>query len=269
MINSISNQKLKLVRSLLASKKARDEKGLFVLGSPKAIGSLKPEQVEFVLVSAGDKERPRGLADVPVFEVEGTLFKTLSDTETPPGIIAIVNKTAPCGLAFLEEASASTVVILDGVQDPGNAGTIIRTAAAFGCAAVLYTEGTVDLYSPKVVRASAGMILNVPIIPMSERKRGPQTPPDPVLDAAYLKKMGFSIVITVSNQHATGPKPHDINHWQPEGKLAVVFSNEGAGVSREFSKAADQAVTISHDPGVESLNVAVSAGIILSALYKR
>ncbi|MFH1429087.1 MAG: RNA methyltransferase [Candidatus Margulisiibacteriota bacterium] len=269
VINSNTNQKLKLVRALLASKKARDENGLYVIESPKVIYSLIPEQVEYILVNPEGKEKLGGLANIPVYEVEDSLFKTLSDTETPRGIIAVVKKPNPPDLAILKETLHETIVILDGIQDPGNAGTIIRTAAAFNCAAVLYTERTVDLYSPKVVRSSAGAILEVPLLPIRSRKRGPQTSPVPFLGIAELKAMGFSIVITVSNQHATDLKIHDAGKWHPEGKQAVVFSNEGSGVSAELAAAADQAVTIYHSESAESLNVAVSAGIILEKIYAK
>ena len=221
-----------------------------MLESPKVIQEIfksNPEQIKFCLVpdtSTPLSDRGQGRE---VFElVESKLFNSLVDTKHNQGVLAVVKKPIIAELSSVlsKETAKGPVVILDDIQDPGNVGAIIRTAVAFNCKAIIYTEGTADPFGPKVVRASAGAILSIPIFPFSSL--------DP------LKEQGYSIVVTSVNQ------AEDYRKLKVADKLAIVFSNEGRGVGKLFTKSADLKVTIPHNKAVDSLNVAVSAGIILS-----
>jgi len=242
MIVSSQNSKIKEIRKLLTSRKVREAQGLLVVESPKVISALPPESVVYVLVEEGREWD--GAITSSVHEVTAKLWKALTDTPSSQGVLAVVKKPK----ADVADLSGGLVVVLDNIQDPGNAGTLIRTAAAFGCSAVLISKGTGDPFSPKVVRASAGAVLQIPIVG---------------LDISMLKEQGFTIMVT-DTKHG-----RDFHHCPLNDKLALVFSNEGAGVSREWCVAADQRIHIPHHKRVESLNVAVSAGIVLEKLYSQ
>jgi TrmH family RNA methyltransferase len=239
MITGALNPKLKLVQELLASRQSREEHGLFILESPKAIQQADPSFIKFILTLPGKFME----AQAQVHEVDPLLFSGLTSTETSQGVLAVVCQPS----SSWEQVEAGPIVVMDAIQDPGNAGTIIRSAAAFGCKAVAFTKGTVDVFSPKVVRASVGAVLALPLLQL--------------INAEELKSYGYTIVITDSHSG------DDFKQVTFAEKPALVFSNEGAGVSADFQKFADQKIRILHSSRVESLNVAVSAGIILQGLY--
>jgi len=248
MITSRDNQYVKLVRALLTSKKARDEHGLFVLESPKAIAELDLSVVEFALKEAGESgchssEGWNPDENIRTLEVSSELWKWLSDTRSPQGQCAVVKKP----VYALSAIRDGVVVVCDGIQDPGNAGTIIRTAAAFNASAVMSAPETVDFFSPKVARASAGALMKIPLIEQITPER--------------LKEAGYTIVGLDLNA------ARDFRTIRRDKKVAIVFSHEGAGIRSSFFEAADVCVRIPHTPAVESLNVAVSAGIVLEWWY--
>ncbi|MFA5928850.1 MAG: RNA methyltransferase [Candidatus Margulisiibacteriota bacterium] len=241
VINSDTNSKFKLVKALLADKKARDQEGLFVLEFPKAIAEIDPGQIQFV-VATGEDQTTKFSPYIEKHYFAEKLFHKLSDTKTPQGVLAVVKQPR----YSLTDIKDGVLVVLDGVQDPGNVGTIIRTAAAFECAGVAFTKDTVDPFSPKVVRASAGSIMQIPIIKLDNAKE--------------LKKNGYFLIVTDSEQGK------DLKIMQLAKRCAMVFGSEGSGVSKEYVKIADEFIRIIHSKKVESLNVAVSAGIILSRI---
>ena len=147
-----------------------------------------------------------------------------------------------------KEGEAPLLAVLDGIQDPGNAGNIIRTADALGCTGVICLTGTVDLFSDKVVRASMGSIFNIPFLDNVSR--------DTFVDACH-----DNDVIMV----ATALDKLSLKHYTAEynSPTAVVFGNEGNGVSQELMEAVDRKVYIPMSGKAESLNVASAAAIVL------
>lgn len=178
--------------------------------------------------------------------LEQKLYSSLCDTMHSQGIIAVVRKPAANADAFLAQVKGP-LVVLDRLQDPGNAGTIIRTAEAAGFGGVLAREGSVDLYAPKVVRSAAGSLLRMPVLT--------DVTAEEII--ALVRESGRTLVVTALEEAENcfaADLPKD---------SALVIGNEGSGISRELSRAADRRVMIPMEGSIESLNAAVAAGILM------
>ena len=182
---------------------------------------------------------------VRVEEVTLAELDELADTEHPQGIVAVVEPRA-WTLTDVAVTRDGVLLVLDGVQDPGNVGTMLRTAHALGAAGVVALKGTADLTNPKVLRGSMGAAFRLPCVTADE--------------SAFLV-WAAERGITVWTTAADGT-PFD-RSGTPAGPIALVVGNEGAGVSPGIVRAAAHRVAIRLRPGAESLNVAVAAGILL------
>lgn len=181
------------------------------------------------------------------------VFTSAVSTETPQGVAALVRLKPGKFEDLLEQISAGLLLVaVAGIQDPGNLGTIIRSAEAFSARAVLLGEKTVSHFNPKVVRASAGSLFREPLICVKLAET-----------IALLKQHGVRVVATSS--HKGKPLPEaDFS-----GASLIVIGSEGAGVPPEVLSEADQLITIPHSPRVESLNAGVAASIILYEAAKK
>lgn len=179
------------------------------------------------------------------------VFSEISDTETPQGVIGIA-KLKLNDIKEIKIEDSSKLIYLDGLQDPGNMGTIIRTADAFNIDGVIIKSGTVDPYNPKVVRASMGSIFRVPIYYSDELNE----------DIEYLKEKGYKLLVT-SLDESVDIREVDFN------KSIIAIGNESAGVSEELSSLADQFIKINMPGKSESLNAGVAASIIMYESGKR
>lgn len=180
----------------------------------------------------------------PVSERELT---DLADTEHPQGVVAVVEPPR-WTLADIAVAPGRPVLALDGVQDPGNVGTILRSALGLGAAGVVALKGTAELTSPKVVRGSMGALFRVPAVTG-----------DAETFLAWTRKHGMELWVA-----AAGGEPLDPGAARGHGAaVALVLGNEGAGVSPALEAAATRRVAIRLAPGAESLNVAVAAALLL------
>ncbi len=206
-----------------------------------------------VLATAALAESPRGAAlaraiagrGVECAEVSEQEFQSAADTEHPQGVLAIAEVPArPLDAVQL----GSRVLVLDAIQDPGNVGTLVRTAAALGAASIVALPGTADVWSAKAVRSAAGAHFRVALATASPEEL------ISVLRAAAMPLWGAA---------ADGVSLKEI---APPPRLALAVGNEGSGVSPAVRAAAEQIVALPMSAGVESLNVAVAAGIILYAL---
>ena len=175
------------------------------------------------------------------------VFRSAVDTETPQGVAALV-KLKPAKLEDLIEQVSDDLLLVAvaGIQDPGNLGTIIRSAEAFGARGVLLGQKTVSYANPKVVRASAGSLFREPLI----RVKLEETLP-------LLKSHG--VRVAASSSHKGQP----LNQVDLTGPLALIIGNEGAGVPPEVLAEADELVMIAHSPKVESLNAGIAGAILL------
>lgn len=203
-------------------------------------------------VLAGDSASPDEVAlaealvrdGVEVMEASRDVLAEIADTETPQGILAVVAEPRP----ELPDRAAASVLVLDGIQDPGNAGTLIRTAAAFGVERVLALDGTVDPWSPKVVRASAGAVFLLPV----HRLRVQEA-------LAWLRTVRIPLLAADANGE-------DVRRVSVGAPVALLLGNEGAGPRPEALAAAAQVVALPMVAGAESLNVAVAGSILLWTL---
>lgn len=186
--------------------------------------------------------------DTAVYVTTDALLRRLSDTETPQGIVAVAGRRSSSLEQVLESSSQPPLfVILENLQDPGNVGTILRTADSAGAAAVLYTRGTADVYSAKVVRAAMGSLLHLPVCAVESVEQA----------ARLLRPAGVRLLAA----HLQGQSYHfEQDLTQP---TAILIGNEGAGLSAEAAAQADALVKIPMPGRAESLNAAVAAGVLI------
>lgn len=189
-----------------------------------------------------------GRAGVPVSYVSAREFDRLSDAHTGQGLAGLsASVVVPFDASIA--AAASTALVLDGVQDPGNVGTILRTAAWFGIELVVTAGATADPESPKVVRSAAGALWDLGIARTGDAGAA----------AAILAGAGFAL-------HGADAGGAPLSEWQPGGRAALVLGGEADGISPGARLLLDGTVAIAHagaGAGVESLNVAVAAGILM------
>ena len=251
--------KLLTIARDLKRRKAREKRSLFAAEGVRSVEELLKSTVhlEGALVSPALSESERGQAlmsqlrarGLEMLELSERDFASAADTDSPQGVIAIARVPQPDLKAALA-ASKVRVVVLDGVQDPGNVGTILRTAAALGAAATLCLPGTVDLWNPKVVRGSMGALFTHPAVMVSPEEL-----------ANVLRREGVELWAADAGGEPLG----DAN---PPARLAIAVGNEGAGLSSTVRGVATRVVGLPLAPGAESLNVAVATGIILYQLSK-
>jgi RNA methyltransferase, TrmH family len=185
-------------------------------------------------------------AQVETLLLPDKLFASVVPSDAPQGVAALARWKEFSLEDVLAKSSAGPLLVIAGVQDPGNLGTILRSAEAFGAGGVLLGEGTVSAFNPKVVRASAGSVFR---LPMARTK---------LSDAfGLMKERGLRMVATASHK-GTPPDQAKLS-----GPLAIFVGSEGAGLSRDLIKEMDEVVAIPQAPQVESLNVAVATSIVL------
>jgi RNA methyltransferase, TrmH family len=202
-----------------------------------------------VFVSESAQERAARLlpqigSHVETVLVPDKLFVSIVPSETPQGLAALVRVKMHTMDQVLE--NSGLLLVLAGVQDPGNLGTILRSAEAFGAGGALLGEGTVSAYNSKVVRASAGSIFRVPVVKVELRAA-----------ISAMQARGFRLLATSS--HKGTPLP-DLNL---SGQTAIFIGNEGAGIDKKLLSEMDELIMIPHSPRVESLNAGIAASIVL------
>ena len=244
-IDSTENKKVKEWASL-NSKKTRQKLKRFLLESARGIeeGLVYGRQPEAVLLLE-DKELPSGiegrLEGSRIIRLSEKAFMKLAATESTQGIIGVYPFK---GEKLGELLDKKLVLFLDGIQDPGNLGTIIRSAAAFDLGGILLGPGCVDLYNEKVLRSTLGGIFALPIFAIGYE------------DLGLFMKHGFRIL-------GAGLGGRPVSSFTPEGKTIVGIGHENAGLSEEFLKRSDGLLTIPICNQMESLNAGVAASIIL------
>lgn len=252
---------LRLARDL-KRRKARERRGHFVAEGVRAVEALlaSPLHIEGVLVAPALAHTARGealaaaaRARCPVDTVEDDVLAEAAGTDEPQGILAVADIPQWDEATVLASAPPTArFLVLDAIQDPGNAGTMVRTAAALGATATLLLPGTVDIWNAKVVRGAMGALFTHPTLPVTSATAH-----------AFLQRAEAACWVA----DAAG-QPIDDCPPVP-GRLALVVGNEGQGPSAAMVDAADRLVAIPIAPTVESLNAAVAAGILLHACRAR
>ena len=193
-----------------------------------------------------DEETAAPVTAVPVQRVTAAVLAHLADATTPQGVVAVARTPA----TTLEEIGPGVVVVLDQVADPGNAGTILRTADALGAAAVVLTRGSVDVYAPKTVRAAVGSTYHLPVVTGVTADHL----------AVFARDTGRRLV-GLDAQAANGLSALQ----EAGGQLVLVLGNEAHGLDPATSALLDAHVAIPLHPRAESLNVAAAAAIAIHA----
>jgi TrmH family RNA methyltransferase len=241
----------------LQRRKAREKHSLFVAEGIRSVEELlrsgltiRGALVAPQLASAPRGEALRGQLDqsrVEIAEVSEKDFRSAAETESPQGVIAI-GEVPSRTLDTLEIPSVCRILVLDAVQDPGNVGTIVRTAAALGATATIALAGTVDLWNPKVIRSSMGAQFHHFAFhaEWAELSR--------LLDREKIELW------------AADARGEPLDRTRAVKRLAIVVGNEGSGLTPDVRAKADRTISLRIANSVESLNVAVAAGIILHEL---
>ncbi|MCU0647819.1 MAG: RNA methyltransferase [Gemmatimonadaceae bacterium] len=246
----------------LKRRKARERRGHFVAEGVRTVEALlaSPLAVEGILVTPSLAATPRGAAlaeraktATRVDEVDEATLADAAGTDEPQGVIAVATIPQWSADTILDTApAAARFLVLDAVQDPGNAGTMVRTAAALGASATLLLPGTVDIWNAKVVRGAMGALFTHPTLPVTSETFH-----------AFLERAEAPCWVA----DALGQPIDDCP--AVAGRLAIVIGNEGQGPTTLTRARADRIVSIPIAPSVESLNAAVAAGILLHACRPR
>ena len=252
-ITSRENPIYKLIIAL-SQKKVRENSGLFLIEGNRFLeeANNRGVKIKYLIVNETVENVPKINQDCQVLRLPGNLFKKISDTVSPQGIIAVAEQIE-ISLADIILSANPLVVVLNGLQDPGNLGTIIRTSAAAGVTAVLLTEGTVDLYNPKVIRSTMGSLFQVPIVNGLDDNE--------VVEWLNHNAINIMVADLEGEEYyysATLKEP-----------FALVIGNENKGPNNIWRKAAYKKIKIPILGSTESLNASVAAGIILYEVVRQ
>jgi TrmH family RNA methyltransferase len=254
VIASASNQKIKLVRAILSRSRNRKSEAVFIAEGVRLIEEAVSVQwpMDFILFDQTLSERGMALiAQIEkdqrcnVFEVSPNLMSEISDTETPQGILAVLQER-PLPLP----AKPTFLILADQIRDPGNMGTLLRTAEAAGADGVILTPGTVDAFSPKVVRSGMGAHFHLPIHALPWQEITPLVTGLPVFLASA----------------EAGIPLWEANFKQP---CVLLVGGEAFGATSMGEELATDRVTIPMSGRAESLNAAVAAGILIAEVLRQ
>lgn len=237
---SIENEHIKEIKKL-NNKKYRDLNGKFIIeGKHLVEEAVKNNLVEEILLLEGNNEK----YDVKTNYVNEKVMKYITELDNPSKIIGICHKKN-------DKIQGNHILILDDIQDPGNLGTIIRSAVAFNIDTIILSKTGVDLYNSKVLRSTQGMIFNINIV-VSDIKE----------EILKLKSDNYKILTT----NVEGGKL--VKSIEKNQKFAIIIGNEGKGVSKEIKELSDEYIYIEMNKKCESLNAAVATSIILYELSR-
>lgn len=248
LITSRDNKYVKLAKSL-CTKQGRDKEGMFIIEGYRNVkdASEKGAKIEFVLASDKCSYDLTVLKKHKMYVLAPKIFDYVSDTVTPQGVMAIC-KMEKLEFSDIELSDNALVVVCENLQDPGNAGTIIRTADAAGAKAVIMAKGCVDIYNQKVVRSVMSSLFSVKVINNKN------------IDSifGYLKNNNIKAVAGALTHKSVGLFDSDM-----KGRCAVIIGNEGNGLTGDTLKRCDITTTIPMLGGAESLNASTAAAIMM------
>ena len=249
MITSVNNGQVKNIIQLNQKTKARREQGLFVAEGRKMFGEAPADWIEKVYVSetlTSDPVLMEQVEKLPYDIVADSVFRQMSDTQTPQGILTVLRRPSYT-LEDILGGKNPLVMVLEDLQDPGNAGTIIRTGEGAGVSGVFLTKTCVDITNPKVIRATMGSVYRIPFFYVE--------------DVVSLKQKLQGRGIRFFAAHLQGKNAYDRESYK-DG-TAFLIGNEGKGLTDQAADAADCLIRIPMCGQVESLNAAMAAGILM------
>ncbi|MDF2472447.1 MAG: hypothetical protein K0R21_229 [Anaerocolumna sp.] len=257
MISSTSNPQIKNIVQLQKKAKTRLEQGAFVI---EGIKMFEESLAGGYLIKAyfsesyykEKSEQESGYFTGYSYEVvTDSVFLDIADTLTPQGVMAIVKKTEYSIEQMLSHPAAS-LVLLEDIRDPGNLGTILRTAEAAGITGIILSKTSVDMYNPKVIRSTMGAIYRMPFL--------------------YVEDFGAAVFQLIENDFSVYAAHllavHSYDQVDYKAKCAIMIGNEANGLSEESSRLATQYIKIPMEGKVESLNAAVAASILMYEVYR-
>ena len=238
-ITSVNNNLIKETAKLLKGGKYRNEAGLFIIEGNKGIEEALNAGLEIVNIFSVE-----GFENLPQrIEVTEAVMSKISDAKTPPKAVAVAKQFNPKWSDKFKK-----VILLEGIKDAGNLGTILRTASAFNIDAVVLYGDTVDLYNPKTVRSAVGNLWKIPVFKFDDLK---------IFD-------DFEKIATLpANKNSV-----KLQNYKPKEKVLIMFGSEADGLSDELKSFATKNVTIEMSDNVESLNLSVSAAIVMYKLNR-
>ena len=257
MIESSSNQQIKTIIKLKKSARMRRKEGVFIAEGVRLVeDALSYHMVKKVYLSREIKEEyyerlSHRLKEAEVEYVAGKVFQEISDTENPQGVLALV-KMPQYDNEELWQPKVTDLICLEDIQDPGNMGTIFRTAEGAGMSGAILSSGCVDLFNPKVVRSTMGSIFRLPFWIVENMTE----------TVNQLKQENFSVYAA----SLEGTKMYTQETYQ--GKSAIVIGNEANGICRETQEASTNKIKIPMEGQLESLNAAVSAALLMYEIHR-
>ncbi|MCR5387892.1 MAG: RNA methyltransferase [Lachnospiraceae bacterium] len=258
MITSTDNKRLKNISLLLKKASARKQQSLFIAEGERLLFETPSDLIDSVFAAESFAAKPENEEKLkklcPEYEVvKDEVFNKIADTVTPQGVLGVIRQPGWNLGELLSNEKNDFILILNGVQDPGNLGTMMRTAEGAGVSFVLADKNTVDLFNPKVVRATMGSIFRLPFVVTEDLKGA----------LGALKNRG---VITYA-AHLKGERSYfECDYKRP---TAFIIGNEGNGIEDEIANAAGELIKIPMGGKLESLNAAMSAGILMYEVLRQ
>ena len=250
MISSTSNAQVKAVAALVKKAKARREQDLFVVEGIRMFREIPAGRLHKAYVSESFLSQPGNetlLERCPWEAVKDEVFKAMSDTQTPQGILALVRQYHYRLEDILEQPGRALLMVLETLQDPGNLGTILRAGEGAGVTGVIMNRETADIYNPKVIRSTMGSIYRVPFFYTDDLKG----------TVERIKAAGVRLYAA----HLKGENNYDKADYT--GSTGFMIGNESLGLKEETAALADSYVKIPMAGQVESLNAAVAASVLM------
>lgn len=250
MISSTSNAQVKAVAALVKKAKARREQDLFVVEGIRMFREIPAGRLHKAYVSESFLSQPGNetlLGRCPWEAVKDEVFKAMSDTQTPQGILALVRQYHYRLEDILEQPGRALLMVLETLQDPGNLGTILRAGEGAGVTGVIMNRETADIYNPKVIRSTMGSIYRVPFFYTDDLKG----------TVERIKAAGVRLYAA----HLKGENNYDKADYT--GSTGFMIGNEALGLKEETAALADSYVKIPMAGQVESLNAAVAASVLM------
>lgn len=253
MLITSRDNKIFKTAMLLKTSKGRSEKGMFLIEGMRSVHDAieKGAQISCVILKDGTKSDFN--IDCPVYVFAPKLFNEIAETVTPQGVIALC-RIKKSGIEEISKGEKCAVIMCEALQDPGNIGTIIRTAHAADCGGVVLTKGCCDLYNPKIIRATMTGVFSVPVV---QNVQSEQT-------IEYFRAQGYRIVAGALSENAIDFYSADL-----KGKTLIIIGNEGNGVKESTLALCDSVLKIPMKSDAESLNAAVAGAVMIYEHYRQ
>lgn len=259
MITSTSNAKIKRLVSLKKKRKLRDEEGVFLVEGVRMFREAPESEIQEIYMTESFYKKEKKLveekesrAKVKAELVADTVFSYASDTKTPQGILCVV-KQKKYTQEEVAQGRAPLLLVLDNLQDPGNLGTIVRTAEGAGVTGIVMSKDCVDIYNPKTIRSTMGSVYRMPFLYAKDLEE----------TIAFLKKKDICCYAA----HLNGERFYD----EPDYCKGSAFfiGNEGNGLRDEIAECADTYIKIPMCGQVESLNAAIASSVLIFEAFRQ